>query len=61
VSCGVVILLVVERRCLPGGWTGGEATLLCSRQSGVTEWVGWLPWLRVLSVCGEGEGSCVYL
>jgi hypothetical protein len=27
VSCGVEILLVVERRCLPGGWTGGEATL----------------------------------
>jgi hypothetical protein len=26
-SCGVEILLVVERRCLPGGWTGGEATL----------------------------------
>ena len=33
----------------------------CSRQSGVTEWVGCLPWLRVLSVCGEGEGSWVYL
>jgi hypothetical protein len=27
VSYGVVILLVVEWRCLPGGWTGGEATL----------------------------------
>jgi hypothetical protein len=27
VSCGVEILLVVERRCLPGGWTGDEATL----------------------------------
>jgi hypothetical protein len=26
-SCGVVILLVVEWRCLPGGWIGGEATL----------------------------------
>jgi hypothetical protein len=27
VSCGVEILLVVERRCLLGGWIGGEATL----------------------------------
>jgi hypothetical protein len=27
VSCGVVILLVVEWRCLPEGWIGGEATL----------------------------------
>jgi hypothetical protein len=27
VLCGVEILLVVERRCLPGGWTRGEATL----------------------------------
>jgi hypothetical protein len=27
VSCGVVIVLVVERRCLPEGWIGGEATL----------------------------------
>jgi hypothetical protein len=26
-SCGVEILLVVEQRCLPGGWIGGEATL----------------------------------
>jgi hypothetical protein len=25
------------------------------------EWVGCLPWLRVLSVCGEREGSWVYL
>ena len=32
-----------------------------SRQSGVTKWVGCLPWLRVLSVCEEGEGSWVYL
>jgi hypothetical protein len=23
---------------------------VCSRQSGVTEWVGCLPWMRVLSV-----------
>jgi hypothetical protein len=42
--------------------TGGGAEVLtrrvdwrrsdyaCSRQSGVTEWVGCLPWLRVLSV-----------
>jgi hypothetical protein len=61
VACGVEILLVVERRCLPGGWTGGERHYACSRQSGVTEWVGCFPWLRVLSVCGEGEGSWVYL
>jgi hypothetical protein len=27
VSCGVVILLVVEWRCLQGEWIGGEATL----------------------------------
>jgi hypothetical protein len=40
VSCGVVILLVVEWRFLLGGWIGGEATLACSRQSGVTEWAG---------------------
>jgi hypothetical protein len=26
-SCGVVILLVAEWRCLPEGWIGGEATL----------------------------------
>jgi hypothetical protein len=32
-----------------------------SRQSGVTKWVGCLPWLRVLSVCGEGKGNWVYL
>jgi hypothetical protein len=30
---------------------------VCSRQSEVTEWVGCLPWLRMLNVCGEGEGS----
>jgi hypothetical protein len=29
--------------------------------AGRAEWVGCLPWLRVLSVCGEGEGSWVYL
>jgi hypothetical protein len=27
VSCGVEILLVAERRYLPEGWIGGEATL----------------------------------
>jgi hypothetical protein len=27
VSWGVVILLVVEWRCLPGEWIGGEAIL----------------------------------
>jgi hypothetical protein len=26
-SCGVVILLLVEWRCLLEGWIGGEATL----------------------------------
>jgi hypothetical protein len=61
VSCGVVILLVVEQRCLPGGGLEAKRHYACSRQSGVTEWVGCLPWLRVLSVCGEGEGSWVYL
>jgi hypothetical protein len=50
VSCGVVILLVVEWRCLPGGWIRGKRHYACNRQSGVTEWVGCLPWLRVLSV-----------
>jgi hypothetical protein len=42
-----------------GGAEGGleaKQHYACSRQSGVTEWVGCLPWLRVLSVCGEGEG-----
>jgi hypothetical protein len=52
---------VVERRCLPGGELEAKQHYACSRQSGVTEWVGCLPWLRVLSVCGEGEGSWVYL
>jgi hypothetical protein len=34
----------------------------CSRQSRVTEWVGCLPWLRVLSVCVERERvvGCIY-
>jgi hypothetical protein len=27
VSCGVVILLVVELGCLPEGWIGDEETL----------------------------------
>ena len=27
VSCSVMILLMVECRCLPEGWIGGEATL----------------------------------
>ena len=60
-SCGVVILVVVERRCLPGGELEAKQHYACSRQSGVTEWVGCFPWLRVLRVCGEGEGSWVYL
>jgi hypothetical protein len=57
VSCGVEILLVVERRCLQEGGLEAKRHYACSRQSGVTEWVGCFPWLRVLSVCGEGEGS----
>jgi hypothetical protein len=61
VSCGVEILLVVEQRCLPGGELEAKRQYVCSRQSEVTEWVECLPWLRVLSVCGEGEGSWVYV
>jgi hypothetical protein len=44
-----------------GGMRGGPCPSIYSRQSGVTEWVGCFPWLRVLSACGEGEGSWVYL
>jgi hypothetical protein len=61
VACGIEILLVVEQRCLPGGGQEVKRHYACSRQNGVTEWVGCLSWLRVLSVCGEGEGSWVYL
>jgi hypothetical protein len=42
-------------------WGPSEAEGPQHRQSRVTEWVGCLPWLWVLSVCGEGEGSWVYL
>jgi hypothetical protein len=52
-------------------WSGGayqeggleaKRHYVCSRQSGVTEWVGCLPWLRVLSVCVERErvAGCIY-
>jgi hypothetical protein len=60
---------VLSRICV-WCWSGGayqeggleaKRHYACSRQSGVTEWVGCFPWLRVLSVCGEGEGSWVYL
>jgi hypothetical protein len=62
VSCGVEILLVVERRCLPGGGLETKRHYVCSQQSGVTEWMGRLPWLRLLSVCVERErvARCIY-
>jgi hypothetical protein len=46
-SCGVVILLVMEWRCLPEGWIVGEVTLGVYPAEQCNGVAGGLPWLRL--------------